>query len=340
NYETSMAKLKKKSQERITKLQNNNQRMSESLSRVSSELNQTTAQLENAQSMIGKKEREQTELKNQLESVAQQHADQMKDMQAQFDAKVQKQRKKFEKNLAKERLSAQARAQKEAEYAAQARAQKAELEKQMAAAKAERDESLAQLKRLEDMQKARAKVAQNLQANLAKAGVKAEVDGKTGDVVIDFGEHYFETGKSSLKPQMEAILKQAMPAYSESLFKDRGLSDKISGVEVIGFASPTYKGKYVDPKSLDPKDREAVNYNLDLSYQRARSIFNYIFDTKKINFQYQKKLLPLVKVTGRSYLAEAKSNRGVAGDLSRKDFCEQYDCKKAQTVIIRFNMKD
>ena len=61
---------------------------------------------------------------------------------------------------------------------------------------------------------------------------------------------------------------------------DKETADKVKSVELIGFASPTYRGKYVDPDSLRAGDREAANYNLDLSYYRARSIYEYIFDKK------------------------------------------------------------
>ena len=58
---------------------------------------------------------------------------------------------------------------------------------------------------------------------------------------------------------MKAILEKAMPAYSKSLLGNEKVSSKISSVEIIGFASPTYKGKYVDPKNLDEDARKAVN---------------------------------------------------------------------------------
>ena len=48
--------------------------------------------------------------------------------------------------------------------------------------------------------------------------------------------------------------------------------------------------KFIDPKSLSAGDRKAVNYNLDLSYRRAKSIFSYIFDTDKMQYKYQKSL--------------------------------------------------
>ena len=96
----------------------------------------------------------------------------------------------------------------------------------------------------------------------------------------------------------------------------------------------------MDPESLSGKDKEAVTYNLDLSYSRAKSIFNHIFDPDKMRYKQQKRLLPLVKVTGRSYLADDVKGKDVESGLSVKEYCAKYDCEKGQKVVIRFNLKD
>ena len=136
---------------------------------------------------------------------------------------------------------------------------------------------------------------------------------------------------------MKKILEQAMPVYSASLFDNPKVADKISNVEIVGFASPTFQGRLIDPRSLKPDDRAAVNYNLDLSYNRARAIFNHVFDESKMQFKYQQRLLPLVKVTGRSFFDQA--DRNVANE-AQESFCRKHDCAKLQRVIIKFNLKD
>jgi hypothetical protein len=79
---------------------------------------------------------------------------------------------------------------------------------------------------------------------------------------------------------------------------------------------------------------------LDLSYKRAKSIFKYIFNTKKFRYKNQKRILPLTKVSGRSYLSEKIKGRNLASGISQKEFCKKYNCKKAQRVIIKFNLED
>ena len=74
---------------------------------------------------------------------------------------------------------------------------------------------------------------------------------------------------------------------------------------------------------------------MDLSYKRAKSIFNYILDEKEMNFSHRNSLVPALKVSGRSFLDLMKIDRNIA---SVQQYCEKYDCKKSQRVIIKFNM--
>ncbi len=206
--------------------------------------------------------------------------------------------------------------------------------------KQERDNMAGDQGRAKEVSEAKKRLAEKIAANLANKGIKAGVDPKSGDVTINFGDEYFDTGKHNLKDNMKAILKKFIPIYSKSLFDDKNVAKEIQSVEIVGFSSPTYKGKYVDPQSLQEADRAAVSYNLDLSFYRAKSIFSYIFDKKNMNYNYQKDLLPLVKVTGRSFLAEEVKGRSIASGLTHQQYCAQHNCEKSQKVIIRFNLKD
>jgi len=192
------------------------------------------------------------------------------------------------------------------------------------------------------LSKDREDLAKQLQEAFDRAGVQAaEVDKKTGDVVIHFDDQYFGTGKSILRPGMKNILKELLPVYAESLMNNQESAGKLSGIEIIGFASPTFNNRYVDPESLSPEDQEAIKFNLDLSFARARSVFSYAFDSSRFSFNYQKDLLPLVKVSGRSFLAADTSseNRAPAG-MDADEYCSLYDCKKSQRVEIKFHLKE
>jgi outer membrane protein OmpA-like peptidoglycan-associated protein len=187
---------------------------------------------------------------------------------------------------------------------------------------------------------AQKELASQISKNFAAAGIDASVDGKTGDVVINFQGEYFDTGRADLKNGMKSILEKTFPIYAKSLMENPKIAKRIGSVEIVGFASPTFKGKSVDPSSLSAESREAVNYNMDLSYQRAKSIFEHVFDTNKMQFEDQRKLLPLVKVSGRSYLATDKLPGRNTANTDGSDYCSMFDCKKSQRVIIKFNLKE
>ncbi len=184
---------------------------------------------------------------------------------------------------------------------------------------------------------ARKSIAGEIQKGFAKAGIKADINPESGDVILDFGQNYFDSDSDRLKAEMKKVLEKAMPIYSKSLFGNPKVASKISAVEVIGFASPTYQGRYIDPRSADPADKQAIKYNMDLSYRRANSIFSYLLDQRSASgFEHQKELVSLMKVSGRSFLEVMNvSDRNVA---SANEFCQQNDCKKAQRVIVRFSM--
>ena len=217
---------------------------------------------------------------------------------------------------------------------------KAELEdaaKNLGEAESELAATSGELQKALEIAKDRLDVAQRIKDDFAKAGISADVDSGTGDVILDFGKDYFDTDSHRLKSGMRKTIREAIPVYAKSLFDSTSESTEISSVEIIGFASPTYGGKPVDPTELSAANQTAVNYNLDLSYERAKSIFEYVFDTRKIKFKYQDSMLPLIKVTGRSFFTE-EVNVEDTGNLTREEFCQQYNCYESQRVIIKFGL--
>ncbi len=313
-------------------------------------------------------------MKEELAQAQAEHEAKMAMMKSDFNNKMNAERQQLEDQLNKEKATASEKASALAEFKNKMAGEKAQLDgelaklkdevgkakgdaqnanNQLADAKKEHGRYLAaidklqkdkdglsgDLKRAEEIMNAKKKLAKKIADQLAKNGIKAGVDGKNGDVTIQFGE-YFDTGRADLKPNMKELLRKFVPTYSKALLEDEKIAKEISSVEIVGFSSPTYKGRYVDPQSLSDADKTAVSYNLDLSFNRAKSIFSYMFNKKEMIYQHQKDMLPLVKVTGRSFLAEEVKGRDIASGLDHKDYCAKYNCEKSQKVIIRFNLKD
>lgn len=369
----AVAEMRRETAEKISEIQESKRNVESELQKVSQDLQSAHSDLQSTKSALATTDKEKAQLVSELNYVKSNYKNQMNQLKAEFEAKQAQEKAQLEAELEAANASAAEVARREGELKKKAAQDQAQLnrqlgmlqskiqdaEGQLAQAQAGK-EALAQevtgmkekvagmqqqtqalkqdLKKVKELADARKNLANRIKQNFAKAGIAAEVDPGTGDVILSFGNEYFDTGKHSLKPGMVNILEKFMPIYSRSLFEDQKTAEKIAGVEIVGFASPTYKGKYVDPNSLEETDKAAINYNLDLSYYRARSIFSHIFDTKKMTYTHQKDLLPLVKVTGRSFLAEKIPGRDVASGGSQKEFCSVHDCKKAQRVIIRFEL--
>lgn len=370
-----IAIMKLQNAKQVNELQNQTKSMQDAVQEMNQQLSSAEVQLNDAKGKIAQQEALKKKLEADMAAANAAHAAKMAEMRKNFDDKMNAERAALEKQLEGEKASAAEKLKALGEFKDKMAREKATLDKQLASlkdevgkAKGEADQlkgALADaqkehgkylaainqlekdkaglsgdLKRANEVLEAKKKLAKKIADNLARNGVKAGVDGKTGDVTIQFGDEYFDTGKADLKPNMKSVLQKFVPTYSKSLLEDEKVAKEISSVEIVGFSSPTYKGRYVDPQSLDEKDRAAVAYNLDLSYNRAKSIFNYMFDKNAMTYQYQKDMLPLVKVTGRSFLAEEVKGRDIASALDTKDYCKKFNCEKSQKVIIRFNLKD
>lgn len=352
-FEAQRAALQRETEQKISVLKEKNAQAQAELDAAAREiastnekLTETTEQLVDKQKQLGAAQgsiaqlgQEKSRLEGELQGAAAKHAAEVDKLRGLYAEQAAKEKAGFEAALAKERLSGAEKAAKERAFAAQAAAKAKDLEGKIADLDGKFKATQGELARAQENLQAKKKLAAKIKESFNAKGIGADVDPGSGDVMLSFGDSYFDTGSANLKPQMRDVLQKAMPAYSQSLFQDPKIANKIQSVEIVGFASPTYQGKFIDPNSLDPADRKAVQYNLDLSYGRARSIFNYVFDKNKMSFEHQQKLLPLVKVTGRSFLAR-DVDRSPSATGSAEDFCKKNDCAKLQRVIIKFTLKD
>ena len=359
-YQKRLAKMQEENQNKIDQLNDANEGYEKQLAKTKNELGSLTGKLKETESalasktsLVAQKESEvaasraklaqtQAEAEGNLAKAQADAQAKIAALKGEYAAQAAKERAAFEKEMAKQKLGAAERGRREAAFRDAAAKKEQELQGKVKDLSGRAAGLASQLKNTEGQlaqakaeMDARREVAKQIKKGFEKAGVRADIDMQTGEVLLDFGQAYFDSDSAKLKEEMKAVLERAMPIYSKSLFGDPNLAQKISSVEVVGFASPTYKGKYINPNSTKPNDKEAIKYNMDLSYRRAKSIFNHILDEKSMEFEYQKDLLPMMKVSGRSYLEVIKVKRDVA---SGEDFCKFNDCKKSQRVIIRFSM--
>jgi outer membrane protein OmpA-like peptidoglycan-associated protein len=233
------------------------------------------------------------------------------------------------------------------EEVGQSKAKLKELEKGKKAATAEIAKLVADQQKLQKTlgdirakEQLRKNIISSLKENFDRHGIDAEIDEATGEVTLPFNKAYFDFDSDVLKPEMKQYLRKIIPVYSKSIFAESDVDQYIKSIEVVGSASPIYLGKYVNPHSLSQEARAALNYNMDLSYRRARAIFKYILNKRNMKYDHQRDLMVHLKVTGRSYLGSAPMNEIPKDGMEMDEFCKKYDCEKLQSAIIRFNLID
>jgi hypothetical protein len=352
-YEERERKLQDQSNQKIEQMQATNQNYSRQLNKLSSDLQGTQAALEQkaaealaaqraeqaAQGAAQAARGEAAAAKGEAEAArgeAEGLKGQINGIKSAYAAQAARDKAAFDAEVRRGQMDAAERARREGQFKADAARKESEMQGRIAGLSGKLKDTEGALAKAKEEMDARRDIAREIKKGFAAAGVKADIDMQTGEVVLDFGDAYFESDSANLKQQMKDVIEKAMPVYSKSLFGNAKVANKISNVEVVGFASPTYQGRLVDPRSGKAEDKAALKYNMDLSYRRANSIFSYLVSNKNNEFEHQQDLLALMKVSGRSFL-EVMKVQG-RNPSSAAEFCKKNDCKKAQKVIIRFSL--
>ncbi len=174
----------------------------------------------------------------------------------------------------------------------------------------QQDAMNAQQKKLDDLVGVRTQIVRELTAALSKANLKASVDPSTGDIMLE-SNVFFDTGKSAIKDEGSAFLKQFIPVYLGVLLQDE-YADYLGEIIIEGHTdtSGTYLG------------------NLKLSQERALSVATACLQMPGLTKQQLERLKAILTAKGRSssmliYNADGTENM----DASRR-------------VEFKFRMKD
>jgi outer membrane protein OmpA-like peptidoglycan-associated protein len=183
--------------------------------------------------------------------------------------------------------------------------------------------------------KLRSSIAEELAQAFTNAKLNVMVDKKSGNIVFLMDENFrFEKNSAYLNKAARNTLNKIIPIYSKVLFGNKGIKDKIAGFNIVGHASPSHGGKYVEPTS---DNVAAYSYNMKLSAERAASVANYIFSQEIGNYQHKVELKEFTSSIGQGFTKPIKT-KGRA--LASQSACGPYDCHASQRVEISFTLKD
>ena len=121
----------------------------------------------------------------------------------------------------------------------------------------------------------------DLSTTLSNAGINAKVD-ENGDIVLD-SSVFFETNKSAIRPEGQALLNRFIPVYLSVLLRDE-YSDYLGEIIIEGHTDST--GTY--------------EKNLELSQDRALQVALYCLDLPGLTPQHKAKLQQILTAKGRS----------------------------------------
>lgn len=140
----------------------------------------------------------------------------------------------------------------------------------------------AQAEKIEAVIGIRPKIISALSSALTSANLRANVDSKTGDIVLD-SSVLFDTGSYEIRPEGKALLSTFVPIYLNVLLRDE-YSDYLGEIIIEGHTDST--GEYFN--------------NLKLSQNRALAVAEYILQIPSLTSK-QLDLLKcgLLTVTGR-----------------------------------------
>jgi predicted nucleic acid-binding Zn-ribbon protein len=190
----------------------------------------------------------------------------------------------------------------------------------------------------------RASIAKALANKFREANIDVKVNQSTGNVTLLMDENLlFARNSAKLSDIAKEKLSAIIPLYAEVLFENDQIKSKVSSFNVEGHASPTWRGKHVDPEK---GHNVAFAYNMELSARRAASINRFIFGQEIGLYKYKYYMRGVTLSVGYGYtrpiLKEEEKgipSRGLASVNEGQD-CGPYSCQLSQRVELSFTLED
>ncbi|MDD4104888.1 MAG: OmpA family protein [Clostridiales bacterium] len=167
-----------------------------------------------------------------------------------------------------------------------------------------------QQQQIDDLLGVRTSIIRELSQALSRANIGADVDGNTGDIVLD-SQLMFETGRDIIVAAGQDQLRRLIPVYLEVLLRPE-YRDYVAEIIVEGHTDSA--GSYV--------------FNLELSQRRALSVATFCLEMPNLTGDQRALLENILTAKGRSY----------ADRIFNADGSE--NMQASRRVEIKFRLKD
>ena len=189
-------------------------------------------------------------------------------------------------------------------------AKEADLESATLKLQEQKDLLNAQALRIDNLIGIRTTMIRDLSTSLSAANLKAAVDSKTGDIMLDSAV-FFETGRAEIRQEGKDLLDRFIPVYLDVLLRDQ-YSDYLGEIIIEGHTDSS--GSYES--------------NLKLSQDRALQVALYCLRMPSLNSAQKQQLRAILTAKGRSYSDLIYDSSGVE------------DPEASRRVEFKFSLKD
>ncbi|MEZ4750045.1 MAG: hypothetical protein R3B54_05295 [Bdellovibrionota bacterium] len=160
-----------------------------------------------------------------------------------------------------------------------------------------------------------------LERRLGEAGFNTTIKLRQGEVIVHLAGSYFTRGSSRVTPRLQKNLQTVFSIYADHIFNHSNFKRNITQIELVALG-----------------DKKDDLLDMDLGYQRSRSIYRSIFDAKKTKFKNQKDLMKLIKVSRIDYLEAQPSLQNKQDSAS--SLCQHYGCEDPKKIVLKAHFKE
>ncbi|MCB0404110.1 MAG: hypothetical protein KDD51_04940 [Bdellovibrionales bacterium] len=160
-----------------------------------------------------------------------------------------------------------------------------------------------------------------LERGLGEAGFNTTIKLRQGEVIVHLAGSYFTRGSSRVTPRLAKNLQKVFSIYADHVFDHAAFKKNIAQIELVALG-----------------DKKDDLLDMDLGYQRSRSIYRSVFDTKKTKFKNQKDLMKLIKVSRIDYLEAQPSLQNKQETAA--NLCRHYGCEDPKKIVFKVHFKE
>jgi len=184
---------------------------------------------------------------------------------------------------------------------------------------------------------AKKKIIEELGENFKDFDTSAvEIEEKTGKVKLHFQESYFALGSYRLSEDMKSFLRIMIPKYANGIYGNKEAAAHVASLKISGMASPIYRGVYIDINDKSPATERARKYNMALSNNRAKALYDFIFDEGEMgDYEFRSRLEADMSIAALGFQNATPVQAELVG---KPAMCIEYDCQQEQATILQFQL--